>query len=115
MPSKTLSYLCAGRALLVAAPAQNEAARVVQRAGAGLVVSPDDPAEFIAAAERLLANRELCAQLGTNGRRYAEENFSIRKTADRFLAVMAPEVAPVTVSPLDDHTAELAAGKATRW
>jgi glycosyltransferase involved in cell wall biosynthesis len=88
VPSKTLSYLCAARALIVAAPAANEAARVVEEAEAGLVVSPDNSASIIAAAERLLADRPLCEQCATNARRYAEQHFSIDAIADRFLAVL---------------------------
>jgi len=88
VPSKTLSYLCAARALIVAAPAANEVARVVEEAEAGLVVSPDNSASIIAAAERLLADRPLCEQCATNARRYAEQHFSIDAIADRFLAVL---------------------------
>jgi glycosyltransferase involved in cell wall biosynthesis len=88
VPSKTLSYLCAARALIVAAPAANEAARVVEEAEAGLVVSPDSSAGILAAAERFLQDRALCAQCGANGRRYADRHFSIDAIADRFLAVL---------------------------
>jgi glycosyltransferase involved in cell wall biosynthesis len=93
VPSKTLAYLCAGRALIIAAPEKNEAARTVLRAQAGMVVSPDDPAQTIAAAEKLLASRELCEELGRNARRYAEAHFAIEGVADRFLAVFGAEVA----------------------
>jgi glycosyltransferase involved in cell wall biosynthesis len=95
VPSKTLSYLCAGRALIVAAPEANEAARVVVEAEAGLVVSPDLSTGIIRAAERFLSDRPLCAQCGTNARRYAEQHFSIDAIAARFLAVVEtrPETA----------------------
>lgn len=88
VPSKTLSYLCAGRALLVAAPATNEAARVVERAQAGLVVSPDRVRGITDAADWLLMNRSLCAEYGSNARAYAERTFSIQTIAQRFLAVL---------------------------
>jgi glycosyltransferase involved in cell wall biosynthesis len=88
VPSKTLAYLCAARALIVAAPDANEAARVVEQAEAGLVVSPDSSAGIIAAAERFLADRALCAQCAANARRYAERHFSIDTIAARFLAVL---------------------------
>ncbi len=88
VPSKTLSYLCAGRALIVAAPATNEAARVVERAQAGLVVSSDDASGIVEAAERYLADRAMVAECGRNGRAYAERTFSIDAIADKFLAVM---------------------------
>jgi glycosyltransferase involved in cell wall biosynthesis len=90
VPSKTLSYLCAGRALIIAAPAANEAARVVHEAEAGLIVSADDSTGIIAAADRLLMDRALCAQCASNARRYAERHFSIDAIVGRFLAVLQP-------------------------
>ncbi len=90
VPSKTLSYLCAERALIVAAPAANEAARVVEEAQAGLIVSPDDPSGIISAAERFLQDPVLLAQSASNARRYAEQHFSIDAIAHRFLEVLWP-------------------------
>ncbi len=91
VPSKTLSYLCAGRALIVAAPSANEAARVVEDAQAGLVVSPDDSTGIIAAAERLLMDQALCSECAVNARRYAEQQFSIDAIVERFLRVLQPD------------------------
>ncbi|WP_428485841.1 glycosyltransferase family 4 protein [Rhodopila sp.] len=87
VPSKVQSYLCAGRPILLAAPKENLAARTVLRANAGLVVDPDDTAGFLAAAERLLLDPALRADLGANGRAYAERTFDLRSITDRFEAV----------------------------
>jgi glycosyltransferase involved in cell wall biosynthesis len=87
VPSKTLAYLCAGRPLILAAPNANEAARVVETADAGIVISPDSPEEFIAAAERLLSDSELRTRFGTSAREYAERTFAISTVADQFLEV----------------------------
>jgi len=89
VPSKTLSYLCAGRGLIVAAPEANEAARVVKRAGAGLIVSPDDESAIVAAAEQYLANPRQCTIFGSNARAYAERTFAIESIAARFLRVLS--------------------------
>ena len=40
VPSKVLSYLCAGRPIVLAAPSSNLAASIVKEAGAGIVVEP---------------------------------------------------------------------------
>jgi len=85
VPSKTLAYLCAARAILMAAPGENQAAKLIHSAHAGLVVSPDSTEEFLAAACELMANageRTLYAQ---NARAYAESHFDIVRIADRFL------------------------------
>jgi len=93
VPSKTLSYLCAGRALIVAAPATNEAARVVTRAKAGIVVSPDNHAGLLDAADCFLKNKGLCVESGRNGRAYAERTFAIEAITNSFLSVLAPDSA----------------------
>ena len=98
VPSKALSYLCAGRAQIIAAPLANEAARTVRRAEAGTVVSPDRPSEFIEAAERFLKDRNLCVERGRNGRAYAERTFDIDRITDRFLSILAP--APMDAAEL---------------
>lgn len=90
VPSKTLSYLCAGRAQIIGAPPVNEAARVVERAKAGIVVSPDDPAQLLQAAKRLLDDRSLCARFGESARAYADRSFSIDRITQDFLNIFEP-------------------------
>ena len=90
VPSKVLSYLCAGRALLAAVPSDNLAAEVVRRSGGGILVEPGDEADLVAGAERLLAGERLREELGRRARRYAEENFDVATIADRFEPILAP-------------------------
>lgn len=87
VPSKVLSYLCAGRPVLLAAPAANLAAKNIATNGAGLVSEPEDNAGWIANAERLMADEALRQKLGGAGRAYAEKNFVLDRVADRFETV----------------------------
>ena len=87
-PSKVLSYLCSGRPILLSAPRSNLAARIVQRANAGIVTDPSDETEFLEAAERLRADPGLRVELAANGRAYAERAFDIGMIADRFENVL---------------------------
>lgn len=89
VPSKVLSYLCAKRPLLLAVPASNLAARVVEESGAGIVVGPDDLEGFIQAAQTLIGSPDLRNQMGENARRYAEEAFNTRAIADRFEGLLS--------------------------
>jgi len=89
VPSKVLSYLCAGRPILLAAPKENLAARIVERADAGIVVEPNDATGFIAAASQLRKDGELRARMGVNGRAYAERMFDMRQITDKFESVLA--------------------------
>jgi glycosyltransferase involved in cell wall biosynthesis len=88
VPSKILSYLCAGRPLLLAAPRNNLAAAIVERSGAGLVVDPDSPFNWTGAAQHLAADPRLRRALGATARRYAEREFDIARIATRFEEVL---------------------------
>jgi glycosyltransferase involved in cell wall biosynthesis len=90
VPSKVLSYLCAGRALLAAVPSDNLSADVVQRSGGGVVVDPGDEAGLVASATRLLADIGLREELGHRARRYAEETFDVGSIGDKFEAILDP-------------------------
>ena len=87
VPSKVQSYMCAGRAVLLAAPADNLASKVVRRENAGLVVDPDDSAGFLACAEQMLSKPAARLEFGENGRRYADRTFDVSRVTDRFVNV----------------------------
>ena len=84
VPSKVLSYLCAGRPVLLAVPPENLAAKIVDRHDAGVVVAPTDAAGFVAAADRMMREAALRERLGANGRRYAERTFDLDRITDTF-------------------------------
>jgi len=70
---------------LMAAPNVNQAAKVIRNAKAGLVVSPDSPEEFVAAAKAFMNQPDERAAYAQYGRAYAERHFNIGFIADRFL------------------------------
>ena len=54
------------------------------RAYAGIVVAPDDTEGFPSAAAKLRAGPQLRAELGANGKAYAERTFNLDRIADAF-------------------------------
>ena len=68
VPSKTYSILAAGRPVLAAVDAGSEVQRVVEAAGAGVAVPPDDPAAFLAALRPLLDDTGARERMGRAGR-----------------------------------------------
>lgn len=84
VPSKILSYICAGRPLLAAIPGENLAARIITGNKIGLVSEPGDKNGFIAAGDRLYAEQELREQGGKSAIAYAGNTFDIGKITDRF-------------------------------
>jgi colanic acid biosynthesis glycosyl transferase WcaI len=94
VPSKVLSYLCAGRPVLALVPTANLAARVIGRSRSGVVVDPHDVDAFVSAAARLLERPTLRAALGRRARQYAENNFDIRRIGDSFEEVFQRAASP---------------------
>ena len=96
VPSKVLSYLCAQRPLLLAAPSENHSVTVVRQARAGLAVEPEREA-FLQAAESLLQNESLRLSCAVSARSWAEEHFNIATIADRFLDALRVAPQPISV------------------
>ena len=87
MPSKLTGMLASGRAVLATAQPGTELGRVVEHdAACGLVVPPENPAAMAEALRTLAADPALRAELGANGRRYAEAELSQRAILRRFEA-----------------------------
>ena len=84
VPSKVLTYLCAGRPILLSAPSRNLVTAVLAESGGGLHADASDQDGFIAAAHRLRNDPELCLSLGKASRDYALKNFDIHEIASRF-------------------------------
>jgi colanic acid biosynthesis glycosyl transferase WcaI len=73
VPSKTYSILAAGRPLIASVDSGSEVARVVERAGAGLAVPPEDAEAFTKAIRTLYERREELPAMGAEGRAFVEE------------------------------------------
>ena len=88
-PSKVLSYLCAGRPIVLSAPRDNLAARILHDSGAGRVVEPGDRTGFQDAVNTYLTDLDAARAAGRAGRAYAEAHFDIARVADQFEAVFS--------------------------
>ncbi len=84
VPSKLFSILAAGRPVLASVDVGSEVARIVQAAGAGVAVPPEDPEAFGAALEDLLSDREALSEAGRAGRRYVESWLSPAAVASEY-------------------------------
>lgn len=72
VPSKTYSVLAAGRPLVASVDPGTEVARLVERAGCGWAVAPEDQRAFVEALRTLLADPGRAAAMGMAGRRFVE-------------------------------------------
>ena len=78
VPSKVLSYFCAGKPLLAAMPAENLASKTITRIGAGRVVETANLGELTKAGTKFRSNPELGLDSGLAARAYAEQSFDIQ-------------------------------------
>lgn len=89
VPSKTLSYLCAGRPVLGFMPAENLASQLVGDVD-GCVLPPKADSLPAAAAwvTGVLADAEEQVRIGKAARALAEREFALEGCADRFEAIL---------------------------
>ena len=88
VPSKTYSILAAGRPVVAAVDAGTEIDRLLERAGAGLSVPPDDVESLCTALSRLAVDAPRRDQLGANGRNYVERHATARDVAEAYVRLL---------------------------
>jgi glycosyltransferase involved in cell wall biosynthesis len=70
VPSKMIDFMAAGRPVVLSAA--GESARILDEAGGGLVVAPEDPEALAEAIRWLAAHRGEGEEMGRRGREYAQ-------------------------------------------
>ncbi len=87
-PSKLYGILAAGRPVLVVAPSNTDAARIVTRRGCGIVVDPENASAMIDAARRMSHDAGWLQQLGEAARAAAPEYDKVLELG-KFVRVIA--------------------------
>ena len=113
VPSKILTYLCAGRPILMAAPPSNLSASIVRQSGAGVVIDSDDPLQWTTAAQQLSSQASMRGLLGQRGRQYAETTFDIERIATAFETVLMNASRSKTPQAIPAISVEAAPGART--
>jgi colanic acid biosynthesis glycosyl transferase WcaI len=96
VPSKLYSILAAGRPVLVVAPAESDAARIVVESGCGVAADPDDPAAVAAAIRELRAQPVRLAEMARRARETAAKYARVDEL-ERFVAIIE------SVAPAQPH------------
>ena len=86
IPVRMLEFMSCGRPVLLSAG--GEAKRIVNAAGAGMVIEQGNDTALAAAIVRLGRDAGLRRQMGAKGRQYVLDNFSRGQTANRYLEVL---------------------------
>lgn len=91
VPSKLYGIMAAAKPVVFVGSEDNEVARIVERAGCGMRVEPDDAQGLHRALTQLRDNPELARELGERGRRYFERWFDRRHSCTRFMRLLEEE------------------------
>ncbi|MFI5113882.1 MAG: glycosyltransferase family 4 protein [Terriglobales bacterium] len=87
IPTKLLEYMACERPVIVAV--DGEARRIVEEAGAGVFVEPENSKELVKAILDLAGNAERRQQMGARGRQYIVSKLSREQTAKDYITVLA--------------------------
>jgi glycosyltransferase involved in cell wall biosynthesis len=85
-PNKVFDYMAAGRPVILAI--DGVIRQVVESANCGLYTEPGNAAEVANAIFNLSMDIKKSRELGMNGRKYLEENFSRNKMAEKLIALI---------------------------
>src|ERR1700728_1126431 len=86
IPTKMLEFMSCARPVILGVDGQ--ARKIMDQAGAGVYVEPENAEALVQVITRLAANPVLRETLGRNGRRHIVEHFSRQQTAKAYIAVL---------------------------
>lgn len=87
IPSKIFEAMSMRRPIILGV--RGESQRIVEAAGAGLCIEPENDQELAAAVLKLATVPTLAQSLGESGRRHVEEHYDRRRLAARFEQLLA--------------------------
>lgn len=93
-PSKIYTIMAAGRPAIAAADPDSELAWVVEKAGCGWAVPPDDPQALATAIERAYQSQASLLDTGARGRAYVVAHHSRQAVARHYDALIRSLTAP---------------------
>ena len=91
VPSKTYSIMAASRPVLASIDPDTEIPRLIERAGAGVCVGPDDTDALRSALTQLVESAELRTALGNGGRAWVERHASPTAVAVAYEGLFTPD------------------------
>jgi len=86
IPTKMLEFMSCSRPVIVGVDGQTR--QIVEEAGGGIVIEPENAAELAQAINQLDANRALGAALGQKGREHILRHFSRQLTAEKYIEIL---------------------------
>ena len=92
IPTKMLEFMACSRPVIVGVNGQ--ARQIVEQAGGGIVIEPENAVELAQAINHLAANPAHGATLGQKGREHILRHFSRRQTAEKYIEILETVIEP---------------------
>lgn len=86
IPTKMLEFMSCARPVILGV--EGQAQQIIEDAGAGLVIPPEDANALASAIKQLERNRDLARALGEKGRAYILRKFSRAGTAQKYMRLL---------------------------
>ncbi len=86
IPTKMLEFMSCARPVILGVDGQ--ARQILEDAGAGIAIEPENSEALVNAISRLSADRELGTELGQKGREHIVRYFSRGRTAGKYIDVL---------------------------
>lgn len=86
IPTKMLEFMSCARPVILGV--EGQAQKIVEEAGAGIVIEPENSSALAHAIKRLAGDLSLGETLGKNGREYIVRRFSRKQTAEDYIQVL---------------------------
>jgi colanic acid biosynthesis glycosyl transferase WcaI len=86
IPTKMLEFMSCARPVILGV--QGQAQQIIEESQSGICIAPENAGDLVQAITRLAADPTLRDSLGRNGRRYIQQRFSRRSTAEAYLDVL---------------------------
>jgi len=86
IPTKMLEFMSCARPVILGVDGQ--ARTILEQAGGGLVIEPENSEALMNAIRHLAANRETALELGRRGREHVARRFSRGQTAEKYVRVL---------------------------
>ena len=86
IPTKMLEFMSCARPVILGVDGQARA--ILEEAGGGLVVEPQNADALVSAIRHLAANPERAGEFGRSGREYIVRKFSRRQTAEKYIRML---------------------------
>jgi colanic acid biosynthesis glycosyl transferase WcaI len=86
IPTKMLEFMSCARPVILGVDGQ--ARQIIEDAGAGIIIEPENSAGLVTAISQLSSDRELGTAMGQKGREHILRNFSRQQMAERYVTLL---------------------------